>query len=785
MGGSSSKPVAPVAPAAPAVAATAPAPSSTAPAPAPVSEDEDPSAPTPAPPSAPLSGKQLQLAKFTTLLGSLVTEHTGTPLDGRPMNPSTLQLTTLLDPKIVGQYEAILTVLSYFTRLNYEKGPRLVTTMFKFLNYSPIVFNTALSYAKYATLPETSETDTAITVPNGYMLYVKRQDNRASITVHNELNMFPGETVLIISFKGTLSPWAMLKDLNASYRKLTDLYGPDLFKEVAETAKQKQGSSPVNPFGAHTGFVSGMMGSVPGVVDSTGMYGLVIEKINYLLEQTPSIKRIIVTGHSLGGAFASLMGLGLAQMKKKGSFPNQNLHLITFGCPKLVSDYTRNVFNGLLLEKYITLDRVTTAPRYNLGLSVADPVPLVPPHMDHIGFMVLKSETKTQSRTGRTKHVRELRDELANIKAQQNLLSTLVSRNYSPLPYYEEFFQWFSDKQKIGITAADYKGMIESTPNGTIRVGSTERAKKVKTFVTQTLGITAAAADKASADEAAAAKVVEKEAATHEGDMGAIKTIENNEKNLGPSGQNTAKQEPPPVVAVGGRRRVRGGGANTDIYKTETVLNQPNHIGYSCSQITAGYMPVLGCHLGYMGTSGVGTLSTNVFKGKTFNNYVELFHKSNGWTYRLDVDKKLPSPPFVEKSTPLPNVPIMAKVTNQVPIKVNSDATNDPIPPNVVANPPTNPANGVKVPTYTPVPAPKAPIKVNSDPTNVPNKVPTNVPINTIKGPTPLTKNPPRPNIPSKINPIVNNRQVVNPLTGGRRIRTARRRRTRRASGRK
>ena len=719
---------APVAAVAPPIAATAPiavtAPPIAATAPIAVAAV---AAPTVAP-VAPLSGKKtLTLAKFTTLLGSLVTDQTKTPLDGRPMNPSTLQLEKLIDPKCVGQYEAILTVLSYFTRLNYEKGARLVTTMFKFLNYSPIVFNTALSYAKYATLPETSETDTTTTAPNGYMLYVKQQDNRASITVHNELNVFPGETVLIISFKGTLSPWAMLKDLNASYRKLTDLYGPDLFKEVAETAKQRQGSSPVNPFGAHTGFVSGMMGSVPGVVDSTGMYGLVIEKINYLLEQTPTIKRIIVTGHSLGGAFASLMGLGLAQMKKKGSFPNQTLHLATFGCPKLVSDYTRNVFNGLLMEMYITLDRVTTAPRYNLGLSVADPVPLVPPHMDHIGFMVLKSETKTQSRTGRTKHVRELRDELANIKAQQNLLSTLVSRNYSPLPYYEEFFQWFSDTQKIGITAADYKGMIESTPNGTIRVGSTDRAKKVKTFVTQTLGITAAAADKASADEAAAAKTVEKEAATHKGDMGAIETIEAAE-NPGPAGQNTAKQQQTTVVAVGGRRRVRGGGANTDRYKADTVTYQPNHVAYSCSQITAG-MPVMGCHLGYMGVSGVGTLSTNVFKGKTFNKYVELFHKSNGWTYRLDVDKKLSSPPIANTNI---------KATTNV-AKVPGTITNDPTPPNGVVNPPTKLAN---------------------------------VPI---KGSPTLTENP---------TPIVNNRQV-NPLTGGRRIRTARRRRTRRASGRK
>lgn len=81
-------------------------------------------------------------------------------------------------------------------------------------------------------------------------------------------------------------------------------------------------------------------------------------------------------------------------------------------------------------------------------------------------------------------------------------------------------------------------------------------------------------------------------------------------------------------------------------------------------------MPVLGCHLGYMGTSGVGTLSTNVFKGKTFNNYVELFHKSNGWTYRLDVDKKIPSPPIANTIIKATTKPATNLITT----------TNDPTP---------------------------------------------------------------------------------------------------------
>ena len=72
----------------------------------------------PSTPSNTPAANGLALAKFTTLLGDLVLKKTGKPLNGRPMNPSTLQLTDLIDKSIVGQYEAILTFCSYFTRLN-------------------------------------------------------------------------------------------------------------------------------------------------------------------------------------------------------------------------------------------------------------------------------------------------------------------------------------------------------------------------------------------------------------------------------------------------------------------------------------------------------------------------------------------------------------------------------------------------------------------------------------------------------------------------------------------
>ena len=581
----------------------------------------------PSTPSNTPAANGLALAKFTTLLGDLVLKKTGKPLNGRPMNPSTLQLTDLIDKSIVGQYEAILTFCSYFTRLNYEKHPRLVTTMYRFLDYSPITFNTALTYAKYTTLKETKETANPLPPVCGYMLYVRTHDNIASITVHDKPSVMPNDKVVVISFRGTLSIWSTLKDVNATFKNLLSLYGSELF-DIKMTGGI--GTLGANPFGAHAGFVNGMMGDK----QTKGMYDLVVEKLTELIGLHPDITRIIVTGHSLGGAYASLMGLGLAQRKKKGLLKIDNLHTITFGAPKLLTDFARNVFNDLLIEGVMTFDRVTTAPRYNIGIGVTDPFPLIPPIMNHPGFMILKSEMKTQSRTGRTKHVSELRDELANIKANKGILTTLTSRNYSPLPAYPEFLQWFKDAKLF--TADEYKGMIETTPNGAIRVGSTDRAKRVRNNVIAMLGITDAQATNAT-----------KEAEQVNNEVVAKATVEAPEANkvLAAEGVETAETTVADTAAAvpdpdtDNPTQVGGDAANTTKYKGLTVTYQPNHVVYSCSQITAPLVPVVGCHLGYMGVSGTGTLvGVKLLTDIGYKNFVVLYCNNGIWSYRTDKD---------------------------------------------------------------------------------------------------------------------------------------------------
>ena len=338
------------------------------------------------------------LAEFTTYLGYLVNSVDNKKLYGQPLLKKTLQITSPISKDLLGRYEATITECCYFSRLNYENRTRKVIKMFSILDYSPMVFNKALSYLTYSkSADDKIEKSPESKVPSGYLLYDPPHDTPLSLSINNIL----GEKCLVVSFRGTISMRTVLKDLNLTFKTLFDLFGNDLFSDEYQEV-QGRGKSIVNPFGAHRGFVSGLM----------NIYPIIIQRLISLLQGHPDIKRVFVTGHSLGGAYANIFGMALAQMKKKSLLTMPDLHVITFGAPKTFTSYARNVFNKLLLEKHMTFDRVTNRPRFpDPTMMSYDPIPLIPTHMDHPGFSILNHEIKTQSRTGRTKHIRELRNE--------------------------------------------------------------------------------------------------------------------------------------------------------------------------------------------------------------------------------------------------------------------------------------------------------------------------------------------------------------------------------------
>ena len=142
--------------------------------------------------------------------------------------------------------------------------------------------------------------------------------------------------------------------------------------------------------------------------------------------------RIIITGHSLGGALAELFGYYLK--KYKSTEITCPIHIITFGACCVFDAAGRNEFNlqlNISGPNVFTLDRITAN---------ADPIVLLPAHLDHGGYTLLKSsinELKAFTKTGRTNEIGEIRKmlglEQGTSKENYDGNELLVSRNFLEL----------------------------------------------------------------------------------------------------------------------------------------------------------------------------------------------------------------------------------------------------------------------------------------------------------------------------------------------------------------
>lgn len=151
---------------------------------------------------------------------------------------------------------------------------------------------------------------------------------------------------LILIFRGTKSLKNAMTDLN-------------IFKETICTN---------NDLNVHEKVFKGVFKLENEVLNN------IIFIMNYLAEQDNEIKDIYVSGHSLGGALATLFSyfyIGIInKINDDLKYLNKNVTCITYGSPRLFNKYMDNIFSQYIDEGRIIFKRIITK---------GDPITMLPP----------------------------------------------------------------------------------------------------------------------------------------------------------------------------------------------------------------------------------------------------------------------------------------------------------------------------------------------------------------------------------------------------------------------
>lgn len=395
--------------------------------------------------------------------------------------------------------------------------------------------------------------------PIGFFVQNNKHMN-AYLYVHDNQNSgFNSKKTLFITFKGSSSIKDFMNDLSSAIVRdqlLSDLVPKDPIvqmpgggdgnnKEEKEPLLNKTNKQPI-PGRAGYSFINTLKPSIKELC----------EKIELLKSQ--GFERVIITGHSLGGALASLFGYYLKAYYNK--LVNVPIHVITFGACCTFDSIGRTEFNNFLNispgeNGIFTLDRITIK---------ADPVILLPPDLDHPGYTLLKTEVKAFTKTGRTNEIGEIR----------KMLGLTSGYDGNDLLLSEKFVDLFTNSQDFKGTGSYDTDLYRSK----FRIKFGSNAKEQQLIL------------KKAMPDAIPGKIRE-----------LFKTIESETAN---KRYNNAPQ-------AGGISFKKELGEATDLYKEKTKEMMPNQINYNCYiTMTMGF-----CHASYMGVSYVMVLRLPNVKG--------------------------------------------------------------------------------------------------------------------------------------------------------------------------
>ena len=335
-------------------------------------------------------------------------------------------------------------------------------------------------------------------------------------------------------------------------------------KKSKPSTPQSQNNKKIKPGKGGWGFIHVLKPSIKEIC----------KKIDEL--KSDNFERVIITGHSLGGALASLFGYYLKQYNP--DLIDKPIHVVTFGACCVFDAVGRNEFNGFLNiedeKSAFTLDRVTS----NL-----DPVIVLPPDLDHPGFTLLRGvreDYKSYTKTNRTKEIGEIRDMLG-LKIEKTILTA------DDLLSTENFVKLFSNYKALKVNGKYDEELYKKK----FKINFGTKAEEQYPIL-----------DRAMPD--AKLSDVQK----------LFKTIETRKKNklVNIPETDPKKQEGGLHNPFSSNKRDSQKFA-TNIYKKETKIRMPNQIQYSCyAQITMSF-----CHAAYLGVSYVMVLRLpNISEGK-------------------------------------------------------------------------------------------------------------------------------------------------------------------------
>jgi dienelactone hydrolase len=401
-------------------------------------------------------------------------------------------------------------------------------------------------------------------LPIGYFI---RNDNylNAYLYIYDNAECeFNNKKTLFITFKGSSSFNDFLHDLQSQfgYDKLLS----ELNTQISSVSNSKGNyvslsqSEPADDNSQNKSNDKGKAGG--GFIDVLKLsIKDLCEKIQELQKNHPDFVRVIITGHSLGGALASIFGYYLRKYKLD-IIAGKPIHIVTFGACCVFDAPGRNEFNKFLnihesQEKSIfTLDRVTVN---------GDPVISLPVDLDHPGFTLLKNIKvfKAYSETGRTNEIGEIRE----------MLGLTNGYDGNDLLLLGSFVKLFKNPDNFIVSGSHDVNLYRSKFK--IPLGSDAKE--------QQLILTKAMPD-AKDDIKRLFKEIERKVAN--------KIYNNKQDGAGPL--NFVKNKYQKF-----KNKRQNQGSSTNEYKKETIKKMPNQINYSCYKLmTMGL-----CHGAYMGVS--------------------------------------------------------------------------------------------------------------------------------------------------------------------------------------